>query len=552
MINLDSLAIKAFLEENLDFLLGARLQKVQQPNRRELIFHLRNLSESRKFYININPSFYHICFMSKENESRRFIQIPKSAAMFCMLLRKYIEGAKIVDVVQPDHERIIEFYFDYFDVLNQNSKLCLAIELMGKHSNVILYNSDTNVIIGCAHNVGAEKSKDRELAGLLPYIYPPKQRKKNLLKISFDKFVEVLESSSDPLVDTLQSSFYDLTKPLIESVLADSLIAKDTKRLYEELKKVLDLEYVEPSISKDYSEFSIYPKAEAVQSDCVNSMIDDYFSYHQTRVIVNNLKNKLFTIVNNQLKKLYKLKAKQEYQLSQLDKANLYRKKGDILAANLYQIDSSKNTAMLIDYETNEKIQIDLDTTLSPIENANRYYKLYKKTKASYEYALELVQETNLQIDYYEEQKFYVEISDSISQLEDITLELKQDSSVDSRSKKQKEIPVEMLEIEGFKVFVGKNSKQNDYILSKLSSSEDIWFHPLNTAGAHIILKKNNSKEIIPDKVMLKVAELAKSLSSQKSKTKIPIIYTLRKYVKKANSKGLAFVTYKNESEIYC
>ena len=188
MINFDSLTLKLFAQENTDFFTGAKIQKIQQPNRSELIFHIRNLGQSKKFYINFNPNFAHICFMNEENERLRNINIPKAAPMFCMLLRKYIQNARLVKLEVPKNERIIELYFEYFDELNEKSLLCLAIELMGKHSNVILYNYDTNVIIGCAHNVSSEKSRERELAGLLPYIYPPKQKKRDLLRVSFENF----------------------------------------------------------------------------------------------------------------------------------------------------------------------------------------------------------------------------------------------------------------------------------------------------------------------------------------------------------------------------
>ena len=164
--------LKKYVEENEDFLTGARIQKIQQPTRRDFIFAIRNNGETRKLYININPQYYHICFMSKENEAKRLIDIPQKPPMFCMLLRKYIENAVIARVNQPEYERILEFYIETYNELSEKIYLCLAIELMGKYSNVVLYNYDTNIILGCAHNVGAEKSREREMAGGLPYIYP--------------------------------------------------------------------------------------------------------------------------------------------------------------------------------------------------------------------------------------------------------------------------------------------------------------------------------------------------------------------------------------------
>ena len=173
MINIDYLTLSKFFDENIDFFIGSRLQKIQQPTRRDFILSLRNNGESRKLYINISPQTYHICFMTKEGEERRNIKIPQHPPMFCMLLRKYLEGARISDALTVENERILELHFETYDELSQLRSLCLCVELMGKHSNVILYDRETSLIIGCAHNVGAEKSRYRELQGGLKYIYPP-------------------------------------------------------------------------------------------------------------------------------------------------------------------------------------------------------------------------------------------------------------------------------------------------------------------------------------------------------------------------------------------
>src|SRR5574344_161209 len=184
MTGFDLLTLSAFVEENKDFFSGARIQKIQQPTRSEFIFSLRNLGESRKLYVNIQPSLYHICFMSCENEAKRLIEIPQFPPMFCMQLRKYLDGRRIVRISQPKNERILELYVK---TAEEDVELCLAIELMGKYSNIILYNFDTNVILGCAHNVGAEKSRERVVAGTLPYSYPQKQDK-NEFKKTFLEF----------------------------------------------------------------------------------------------------------------------------------------------------------------------------------------------------------------------------------------------------------------------------------------------------------------------------------------------------------------------------
>ena len=246
MISFDSLTLKAFTEESRNFLTGARIQKIQQPSRKEIILTIRNNSVTKKLYININPNSAHICFMSKENEEKRYISIPQKPPMFCMLLRKYIENAKISKINQPQYERILEFYIETFNELSEKIYLCLAIEIMGKHSNIVLYNYDTNIIIGCAHNVGAEKSREREMSGTLPYTYPPRQHKRDIvnyygnvdyttLSENFYWFSHYFAEqctgqSLDKLKDfinKLENTYYDELKELIEN--KDSIISEYKK-----------------------------------------------------------------------------------------------------------------------------------------------------------------------------------------------------------------------------------------------------------------------------------------------------------------------------------
>lgn len=541
MINFDALTLKLFEQENRDFFLGAKIQKVQQPNRHELIFNMRKNGETKKFYINFNPNFYHICFMSSENETKRNISIPKTAPMFCMLLRKYIQNAKIINIEVPKYERIFEIYFEYYDELNEKSQLCLAIELMGKYSNVILYNYDTNVIIGCAHNVSSEKSRERELYGMLPYIYPPKQKKKNLLKVTFESFNNSIDIEN--LAASIASKYHYLTISLVQDII-DLIKDFSIEKLYHNLCKFLEQKEFQASISKDFSKFYLFNNFEAVKYSTINEMIDNYFSYHQFNYLLSNAKSKTLKYINNQLKKFITLKEKQEIIIKKLDKALIYKNKADIIMANLYALNGADNQIILYDFDGNE-INIEFDTNLTPIENANRYYNLYKKTKTAYEHATVMIEETNSQILYFEELKFFVETSDKLEDLNDIYSELIEEKII----KDEQNYKIDFIDYEGFKIYIGKNKKQNDYILSKLSNSEDLWFHPLNAPGAHILVKAKNSKQEYSDSVLLKAAEITKEYSSQKNNSKTSIIYTKRKYVKKANNK-LAFVTYKNETEI--
>ena len=540
MINIDSLTLKLFAKENVQYFEDARIQKIQQPTRRDLIIQLHQGGETRKLYININPSVYHICFLSSETIERRNIVVPQQPPMFCMLLRKYMVGSRIVRVNVPEDERIFEIYFETFSEIGEIIPLCLAVELMGKHSNVILYNYDTNVILGCMHNIGAEKSREREMAGGLNYVYPPKNKREDYLNTP-EVFVDArLQIDKENLAESFSSYFKYVSKALMNEIIKSG----DIKNNLAVVSKMQD---INPSIAKDYSDFSVFSfvKEERLFKANINSMLDDYFSFYVEKSNIISLKQSLIAIVNKELKKNLSTYEKQKTQLERFEKALVQKKKADILMANLYQLKIGLSKVMLDDYETGEKIQIDLDSDLSPVENANRYYKLYSKAKTANEIAIEMMIKTEEKIEYYENLAFQI---DSALKYKDL-LEIEEEIAP-KVSKKKPVLPiVEEIEINGFRVFIGKNNKQNDYIYSKISSPEDIWFHAQNSPGSHILVKIDDKKEL-DDDTLLKVAQLAKRYSKQSSSLKAPVIYTKRKFLKRPPNTHAGYVTYKNEQEI--
>lgn len=447
--------LKKWVEENSDFLTGARIQKIQQPTRRDFVFAIRNNGETRKLYININPQYYHVCFMSKENEAKRLIEIPQKPPMFCMLLRKYLENAVIARVNQPQYERILEFYIETYNELSEKIYLCLAIELMGKHSNVILYNYDTNIILGCAHNVGVEKSREREMAGGLPYVYP----------------------SGRP--------------------------------------------------AKWYEGQNI-------------DEIDDYYAQAIYEDKIKKIKSACVQLVNRKLKKdAASLKKMQAGKDKNYDKYRLY---GDLIMANLYNNKDYSKSIKLFDYENNKEITLELDETKTLKDNANKFYKLYNKGKIAQEKIDELSTFLNENIRYYEQILYSLELASEMDGL----LEIKSEIEPEKVQKKLEKTILEPIEIEGCKVYVGKNNRQNDLIVSKLSRDEDLWFHTKDCAGSHVLLKCENPS----DNMILECAKLAKKYSKGSLSSKVGVIYTKRKYLKKPPKANLGYVTYKNEREI--
>ena len=510
MINIDFLTLKAFLTENIDFIVSSRLQKIQQPTRRDFILSLRNNGESRKLYINIYPQVYHICFMSKANEERRNIIIPQKPPMFCMLLRKYLEGARVEDALVVENERILELHFETYDELSQKRLLCLTVELMGKHSNIILYDRETSVIIGCAHNVGSEKSRYRELQGGLKYVYPPE--------------VNVCNSVEN-LPNELKTQFQGLSNEQVNEYLTKS-------------------EYT-PAIKDDkYTLFSELLQ-DSERQNSVSEMLDNYYAKVQEGVNVKSEKNKLVEIANAKFKKVKNAISKISALLKRRDNTDKYKLYGDLLTANLYLKQDYQDKIKLFDYVNNTNIVIELDETKTLNENAQRYYKLYTKSKNTKEKSEEMLNNLNIEREYLENVLYSIERSNTLKELEDIKIEL---GVEENTKKKQEKTVVEKVQIEGFDVYIGKNNKQNDYIVSKLAKDDDYWFHTRLCAGSHVLLKTNG---VEPDeKILFECCKLAREFSSVSQPSKVGVIYTRAKNLRKPPASPLGYVTYKNEKEV--
>lgn len=530
MITFDNLTLKAFTNEQQAFFTGARINKIQQPTRREFIFTLRNNGETKQFYVNINPQFYHVCFMSKENYGNRNLVIPQKPPMFCMLLRKYLENSRIAKVELPQNERILELYIETYNEIGDKIYLCLAIELMGKHSNVILYNYDTNIILGCAHNVGSEKSREREMAGSLPYVYPPKQSK-------FD----ILNYSGEINYEKLADEFFMFSKSFATMCKGKSL---------ETLKSYVRLENLTPCISKDFKYYSLFGSlvsGDIIEYSNVNNMIDDYYSYYIAQDKFKTLKNHYLSLLNQKLKKVSKSISQMNAKILTDSESDRYRLFGDLIMANLYNLKDYSKIASVYDYENDKQISIDLDETKTIKDNANNFYRLYNKAKTSRIKLMELLEANNIKKEYLEQILYSVEMSENISDLLEISTEVEEDKSDLKQAKKKISFDIQTIEPdENTRIYIGKNNKQNDYIISKLASDEDLWFHVHNCAGSHVLLKT----QTLTDDLILKCAKLAKEYSTGKNSSKVGVIYTKRKYLRKPPGANLGYVTYKNEKEI--
>jgi predicted ribosome quality control (RQC) complex YloA/Tae2 family protein len=320
--------------------------------------------------------------------------------------------------------------------------------------------------LGCAHNIGAEKSREREMAGGLPYVYPVGHQK----------------------------VWY----------------------------------CAKPSLSE--------------REGSINTVIDDYYAQCIYEDKFKRLKDTYSQIISKKLKK--DENSLKKIQGSVDKNCDKYRLFGDLIMANLYQNKDYSENITVFDYENNKETTIELDETKTLKENANKFYKLYNKTKTTKAKVEELTSMLNANIEYYGQILYSLELARNVEDLNEIKPEIEPEKVIKTQKKSALE-PLE-LEIEGAKVFVGRNNRQNDFIVSKLSKDEDYWFHTKDCAGSHVLLKAENPS----DSLILACAKLAKDYSKGSKSSKVGVIYTQRKYLKKPPKANLGYVTYKYEKEI--
>ena len=557
MIGLDSLTLLAWYRENCNFLKNARIQKIQQPDRKSIILSLRKEGISKKLYINIDPIFYHLCFMNSKNEYLRELTFAKQPPMFCMLLRKYLEGAKISDCRVIDGERVFEIDIEKFDEFSDQRSLRLTIELMGKYSNIILYNSTTKIIIGSAHNIGEEKSRNRQIIGGLPYEYPPIQMKKFIETTPFQDFVNEIKFSNQKIHALIANNYFHFTlfsaRLLVEKNVkkydsSNVFTIENLKKIYNDLVDYSTLNSYIPQINPiDNTYFLLKEENNTQKFTTVNEMIDSYYAKNYIEKKLNAEKDALITKINKDILKIKKINQKLVDNTKSNSETEELKLKADLIMSHMYENIFNSNEVYLLDYVSNQTVSVEYDLSKTPVENANLYYKKYTKGKKAIEVNKELTKENVEKISLLEAYLYNVQASESLRDIADIKNEIY--GKKDNVAAKKETMNIPTLEINGFVVYTGKNNRQNDFIYSKISSPNDLWFHVLNQPGAHILIKVPKGK-VVDNDTLLKCAQLAKQLSSATTSGKTSVIYTKRQFIKRPPKTQAGYVTFKNEIEI--
>ena len=552
----DGIITKAVISELNTVLEGAKVNKILEPNKNEIIIETYNNGERYYLNLSVNPESCRICLTTHLKSN------PQNAYNFCMLLRKYLVGTRIVSITNYDLERTVEIKFEGYNELNDLVKRKLYVEIMNRQSNIILTN-EKEIIIDTLKHLDSE---NRALLPAHPFTYTPIQKVSFIDIENFEEFYELVDESQEiSITKKLPEIFIGFSKIFVKNIL-NILNINDDNYSIEELEKLYD--YLKELISKiDTHEVScvevengytivLKSKSEELQ---INKFIDKYYYLKEQNSVFNNSKKNLLKIISNSLKKVYKKLENINQKLKECEDMEKYKIYGELLIANLYRLENDKNLSEieLFNYYTNENIIIKLDSKISLSKNVDKFFKKYNKLKNTLLIVSEQKQETMKEIDYIESIIFSIESSKTMEDINEIYEEVSENlvvkkennSKLNKTQKTENNIP-EPIDIMGYKIYVGKNNIQNNDLTLKFAKPNDLWFHAQKVHGSHVILKVENQNDDIPDEVLYECAYLAMKNSKAKNSTNVAVDYCEIRFVKRMPNGKPGMVNYTNYNTI--
>lgn len=558
----DGIITKSIIEELKPALIGGKINKIFEPTKTEIVLGIYNYGKNYLLHLSTNPETCRICLTTHSKPN------PQVAPNFCMLLRKYLVGSKIIDISNLDLERTVEIKFETYNELNDLVTRKLFIEIMSRQSNIILTN-ENNIIIDTLKHV---ETGNRELLPAHEYTFAPIS-KKSFLKLScFDDFLNILnEDKEQNLCKKLQTLFIGFSKTFINKVLTDLNISDtdysslDLEKLYIYIKNILDnIGTSKISCILFENDYTV-TCAENTNNLNINFFIDNFYFDKENTAIFTNSRNNLLRIISNILKKEYKKLENINSKLKDCANMDIYKLYGELLTANLYRFKNLPNLDKIeVEnyYDNNNSILIPLDKSISVHKNIDKYFKKYNKLKNALLIVSEQKNETEKELDYIESIVFSINNAKNLSDINEIYEEIAENivtkKEVSKQLKKQpkqkktktKEIELFSTTIDGYTIYIGKNNIQNDYLSLKFANKTDYWFHTQKTHGSHVILQTNGNIDV-PDEILTKCAILAKENSKASNSSNVPVDFCLARYVKKSPNSKPGMVIYTNYKTIY-
>lgn len=562
----DGFITKSIISELKKSIIGAKVNKIYEPTKNDVILSLYNNGKNYNLSLCTNPEFCRICLTNYSKPN------PQNALNFCMLLRKYLVGGKIINISNYDLERTVEIQFECYNELNDLVVRKLFIEIMSRQSNIILTN-ENNIIIDTLKHFD---NNSRELLPAHEYTFTPINKISFLEIKSFENFLEIINASGSiiSLTKFFIDTFIGFSKPFVKESLkllsiSDSKYTEnDLNKFYNYLKDLINNFgtqniYCKKISEKDYT-LIFGESTEPDEEDLlhINCFIDDFYYDKEQDSLFTNSRNNLLKIVSASLKKVYKKMENINIKLKECEKMDTYRLYGELLTANLYKFTNSPNLSeVTIEnyYDNNNPITISLDNSLNINKNIEKYFKKYNKLKNALSIVSEQKKETVKELDYIESIVFSLSTARNLNDINGVYEELSQNvvtkKAINKKEKnnivkkqESNKIELQSIIVDGYTVYIGKNNMQNDYLSLKFANPNDVWFHSQKIHGSHILLRNPENLELdeIPENVLFNCARLAKENSKASDSLNVCIDYCFAKFVKKVSGAKPGMVIYNN------
>ncbi|WP_294836434.1 NFACT family protein [uncultured Lactobacillus sp.] len=544
----DGLFIHSLLNSVKPKIINGRLSKIYQPFEQDLVLTFRKERKNIQLLLSANaqyPRFY---------ITNQTIANPDKAPTFVMVLRKYLEGSVLQSIEQLGVDRIIYFNFSNRNELGDQVQLVLSLELMGRHSNVILYDQKSGHIIDLLKRINPDENRVRLLLPKAKYELPPLISGINGFEVTEKEFKEKA-INSDPVDFASQISGLDRDdRQELIGYLEDDFSYSSFKTFMSQFNKKGAFILKTPNNKRKifpYLPYHLNLTKESADPD-INHALDEFYEYQSNQDWVRQKSAQIERLIKNEYKKLTKKIVKLKKQLEQAENSEGYRIQGEILNANLSQVKPGMAEVSLPNYyDNNRPLKIKLDVALSPARNAQKYFTKYKKLRDSIKHVKEQIAIAQDNLDYFDSVQTAIDNAEP-QDIDQITEELMNQGYLKKPQKPKRKKKITEKNLNKFRissgktVLVGKNNLQNDWLTLKKANKTDIWFHVKNIPGSHVILQSSEAT----DEDILETAEIAAYFSKAKNSAHVQVDYVQDKRVKKTNGAKPGFVIYTGQNSI--
>ncbi|EEH97657.1 NFACT RNA binding domain-containing protein [Clostridium tertium] len=561
---LDGIYLYSLVYDLKKSILNCKIDKINQPEKDEVILTLRKDRKNIKLLISASSKFprIHLTNITKPN--------PLQAPMFTMVMRKYLIGGRITDITQLNGDRILQLHIESTDELGFDSKYILIVEIMGRHSNITLVRERDNKVMECIKHISADINTFRVLYPGVNYVYPPNSNKLNPFNFSINDFNSYLNNNDISIDEGIFSRiFTGISKSLSISIYENLLQDNNTinrenifnffKNFIKNLESSFNFKiYRNNEVFKDFHCIKL-SNLESIYSSISfknpSELLDEFFTVKdkQDRLLSRStdLQRLISTNIdrcNNKTKKLKNI-------LKECEEKETYKINGDLLTSYIYMLKKGLKEISLLNFYTDEEeyITITLDENKTPSENIQYFYKKYNKLKKSEESALKQLKKNEEELQYLNSVMTNILNCESYIEIDDIKKELIETGylkfkNTNKNNKKDKSSkPIHLLSSDGIDIYIGKNNIQNDYLTLKFANKNHMWLHTKNIPGSHVILCSDNPSDVALEEAGI----LAAYYSKAKNSTKVPVDYTTVKNLKKPNGSKPGMVIYHTNHTLY-